>query len=70
MREEKWLVVSVAGMSSRMVIINNLRHWMDNEDDLLQWLEYNTKLGKTTQAGLVLTFYDETELTAFLLRWG
>ena len=50
-------------------VICNVWHWMNNEEEIMKWLDENTVNGRKTHMGMTLTFANEEEAMWFKLRW-
>lgn len=53
------------------VVINNLSFWLENEAEILAWLYENLSSPSAySHQGMIVSFKQESDLTAFLLKWG
>lgn len=51
-------------------IIKNATWWLDNIDDIDEWLEESGIATRYKHEGMVLTFECKEDLVMFLLRWA
>ena len=57
-------------MPFHYIVIADIQFWIDNEDEIHQWMEDNLPRGKAHQAGMMISLDSEIDRTAFCLRWA
>ncbi len=51
-------------------IIKHASWWVDNADDIVEWLDETGISTRYKHEGMVLTFECKEDLAMFVLRWG
>jgi hypothetical protein len=51
-------------------IIKHASWWVDNVDDIVEWLDETGISTRYKHEGMVLTFECKEDLAMFVLRWG
>ncbi len=57
-------------MPYHYIVIADIQFWIDNEDEIHQWMEDNLPRGKAHHAGMMISLDSEIDRTAFCLRWA
>jgi hypothetical protein len=57
-------------MPYHYIVIADIQFWVDNEDEIYQWMEDNLPRGKAHHAGMMISLDSEIDRTAFCLRWA
>lgn len=57
-------------MPYHYLVISDITHWINNEPAIYSWMEENLPRGRLHQKGMTLEFETESQVTAFVLRWG
>ena len=53
-----------------MLFIEDYAWWVQNEKDIVMWMDDNLPRGREHQQGMVLTFDNEQQRLMFMLRWA
>lgn len=64
-----FLVGELEGIGN-YAIIRNATWWVNNVDDIDEWLEESGIVTRYKHEGMVLTFECKEDLAMFLLRWS
>ena len=65
----KFLIGSLSN-NDNYAIITDAFWWINNVEDITNWLEESGISARYKHEGMVLTFDDKEDLALFLLRWG
>lgn len=57
-------------MPFHYIVIADIQFWIDNEEEIHQWMEDNLPRGKAHHAGMMISLDSEIDRTAFCLRWA
>ena len=52
-----------------MMVIADVHYYMENEQEIAEWLLENTERGLNTKEGVVLNFANKEEALWFKMRW-
>jgi len=53
----------------QILMIADYRWWVNNESDILTWMDTNLPRGRDHQTGMIVSFDSEQDLLMFTLRW-
>ena len=53
-----------------MLFIEDYAWWMQNEKDIVMWMDDHLPRGRDQQQGMVITFDNEQQRLVFMLRWA
>lgn len=52
------------------IVIADITFWLKNEPEIYAWMDANLPRGRMHQEGMTIALEQETDVTAFLLRWS
>ena len=52
-----------------MLIIEDYAWWVQNNKEIVEWMDNNLQRGRNHQQGMVLTFDTDQQRMMFMLRW-
>ena len=52
-----------------LLIIEDYTWWVQNDKEIVMWMDDNLPRGRNHQQGMVLTFDNEQQRLMFMLRW-
>jgi hypothetical protein len=53
-----------------LLFIEDYVWWIQNEKDVVMWMDDNLSRGRDHQQGMVITFDNDQQRLAFMLRWA
>jgi hypothetical protein len=53
-----------------LLFIEDYAWWIQNEKDVVMWMDDNLSQGRDHQQGMVITFDNDQQRLAFMLRWA
>ena len=53
-----------------MLFIEDYAWWIQNEKDIVMWMDDNLPRGRDHQQGMVISFDNEQQRLMFMLRWA
>jgi hypothetical protein len=53
-----------------MLFIEDYAWWVQNDKDVVMWMDDNLPRGRNHQQGMVITFDNEQQRLMFMLRWA
>ena len=53
-----------------MLFIEDYAWWVQNEKDIVMWMDDNLPRGREQQQGMVISFDNEQQRLMFMLRWA
>lgn len=53
-----------------MLIIEDYAWWVQNDKEIVGWMDDNLPRGRNHQQGMILTFDNDQQRMMFLLRWA
>jgi hypothetical protein len=53
-----------------MLFIEDYAWWVQNEKDIVMWMDDNLPRGREQQQGMVISFDNEQQRLMFMLRWS
>jgi hypothetical protein len=53
-----------------MLFIEDYAWWIQNDKDIVMWMDDNLPRGRDHQQGMVITFDNEQQRLMFMLRWA
>ena len=53
-----------------LLIIEDYAWWVQNDKEIVMWMDDNLPRGRNHQQGMVLTFDNEQQRLMFMLRWA
>jgi hypothetical protein len=53
-----------------MLFIEDYAWWIQNEKDIVMWMDDNLPRGRDHQQGMIITFDNDQQRLAFMLRWA
>jgi hypothetical protein len=52
-----------------LLIIEDYAWWVQNDKEIVMWMDDNLPRGRDHQQGMVITFDNEQQRLMFMLRW-
>lgn len=52
------------------VVIADMGHWIQEEQEIYAWMEENLPRGRLHQVGMTVELETEEQVTAFIMRWA
>ena len=53
-----------------MLFIEDYAWWVQNDKDVVMWMDDNLPRGRDHQQGMVISFDNEQQRLMFMLRWA
>lgn len=53
-----------------MLIIEDYAWWVQNDKDIMEWMDNNLPRGRSHQQGMVINFDNNEQRAWFLLKWA
>jgi hypothetical protein len=53
-----------------LLFIEDYAWWIQNEKDIVMWMDDNLPRGQDHQQGMVITFDNDQQRLMFMLRWA
>jgi hypothetical protein len=53
-----------------MLFIEDYAWWIQNDKDIVMWMDDNLPRGRDHQQGMVISFDNEQQRLMFMLRWA
>ena len=57
-------------MPYHYVVIADITYWLNNEPAIYAWMDANLPRGRLHQEGMTIVLEEETDVTAFIMRWA
>lgn len=57
-------------MPYHYVVIADITYWLKNEPEIYAWMDANLPRGRLHQEGMTIVLEEETDVTAFIMRWA
>ncbi len=52
------------------IVIADITFWLKNEPEIYAWMDDNLPRGRMHQEGMTIALEQETDVTAFIMRWS
>jgi hypothetical protein len=52
-----------------LLLIEDYAWWVENDQEIVMWMDDNLPRGRNHQTGMVITFDNEQQRLVFMLRW-
>jgi hypothetical protein len=52
------------------IVIADITFWLKNEPEIYAWMDDNLPRGRMHQEGMTIALEQETDVTAFIMRWA
>ena len=57
-------------MPYNYIVIADITYWINNEPEIYAWMDANLPRGRLHQEGMTIVLEEETDVTAFIMRWA
>ena len=57
-------------MPYNYIVIADITYWINNEPEIYAWMDVNLPRGRLHQEGMTIVLEEETDVTAFIMRWA
>lgn len=69
MKKNRFVVAGSPMSKDVLLLIEDYAWWVQNDKEVIMWMDDNLPRGKDHQQGMVLTFDNEQQRLSFMLRW-
>ena len=52
------------------IVIADITYWINNEPEIYAWMDVNLPRGRMHHEGMTIVLEEETDVTAFIMRWA
>lgn len=57
-------------MPYHYLVIADITYWLKHEPEIYAWMDENLPRGRMHQEGMTVVLEEETDVTAFIMRWA